>query len=100
MNKIERIYHERGFNAAYTEIIHKLEILAKKGYIIPPDLNMRYYFVNRDDKVIDGIKKAAENHEAGLPYIATGFVNYTRLYNNHDFIDVIKKMKLPLPKTN
>jgi len=98
MVEIERIYHEKGFNAAYNEITKQLEILAEKVYISPADMSFRYYMINKDTKAIDWFEKGAEIHEPGILMLSTIYGS-TRLYDNPRFITVIKKMNLPLPKS-
>ena len=97
MNKVEIIYHNEGFNAAFVEIMKQLEEMALKEYVVPADMAMRYYMINQDDKVLDWIEKGAEIHDVSTLYIGTGFCNFSRLHNNPRFIKVLKKMNLPLP---
>jgi hypothetical protein len=41
-----------------------------------------------------------ENIGEGDQYIGTGFIDYSRLYDNPRFIALLKKMNIPLPKTD
>ena len=96
---IDKIYHDKGFNAAYTEITRQLEILADKVYIRPSDMACRYYMINQDNKAIDWIEKGAEVHEPGIMFSCSTNL-FSRLYNNPRFIALMKKMNLPMPKNN
>jgi len=100
MNEIEKIYNNRGFHAALEEIMRHLEILAEKGYVTPIAMAWRYYVLNQDDKVMEWIEKAVEVRDADLWGLGTKFANFTRLYDNPRFIEVLKKMNLPLPKSD
>jgi len=98
VNKIEKIFNDQGFYAAHAEIIKKLEIMAEKEYITNMEFAWRYYLINQDDKAIEWLEKAFEAHE-NLAYISTGLPNFTRLYNNPRFIEILNKMGLPEIKT-
>lgn len=100
INEIEKIYNKRGFYEAYEEITRQLEILAEKVYIAHTDMAFRYYIINQDDKAIEWIEKAAEIGEPSIAWIGTGIWNITRLYDNPRFIEVLKKLNLPLPKSD
>jgi adenylate cyclase len=96
---IEKIYDERGFNAAYEEIIRQLENLNEKGYILNWTLAFYYYAINQDDKAMDYFEKSAKAHEY-VADIGTGIYDFSRLYDNPRFIALMKKMNLPLPKSD
>jgi hypothetical protein len=100
MNEIEQIYNEKGFNAAYEEIMRHMEVQAKKNYVVPADMAFKYYMINQDDKVLEWIERGAEVHDPSTLYVGTGYVNFTRLYDNPRFIKVFEKMNLPLPSSN
>jgi tetratricopeptide (TPR) repeat protein len=100
MTEIERTYNERGFKAATEEIIRQLEILAEKGHPQYLDMAFRYYVINQDDKAIEYLEKAFKVHEGGIDGIGEGINDYSRLYDNSRFIALVKKMNLPLPKSD
>lgn len=99
MDEIEQIFHEKGFNAAYTEITRQLEILAERVYISPADMAFRYYMINQYDKALDWFEKGAEIHEPGILLMVSTIYISIRLYDNPRFITVLKKMNLPLQET-
>ena len=99
MNEIQKIYDEKGFVAAYSEIIRKLEFLSEKEYVPNNDLAFRYYIINNDEKALDYLEKAVEAHE-NITNINTKYLGFPRLYNNPRFIAILNKMNLPLPKTD
>jgi hypothetical protein len=100
MNEIERIYKKDGFHAAYEEIMRHLEVRAKTNYLTPADMAIKYYMINQDDKVLEWIEKGVEVRDPSTLYIGTGYLNFTRLYDNPRFIKVFEKLNLPLPKSN
>jgi TolB-like protein len=99
INEIEKIYNERGFNAAYEDITKKLEIIAEKAYINSVDMALRYYMINQDYKALEWIEKGAEMREPSMLFIGTIY-KFTRLYDNPRFIEIRIKMNLPLLKPN
>jgi len=100
MNEIEKIYNERGFNAAFEELMRQMEILAETGWVSCFDMACKYYMLKQDDMAIEWIEKGVDVKEGEIVLIGTGFGNFTRLYDNPRFIEVLKKMNLPLPKSD
>ena len=49
---------------------------------------------------MDWLEKGYEWHDPAMTYIATKIFNFDPLFNNPRFLDIVKKMNLPLPKTN
>jgi TolB-like protein/Tfp pilus assembly protein PilF len=98
INQFEMTYNKSGYYAAYAEFLQQLEILYDKKYVPPGNLAIGYYFINQDDKALKWIEKALEVHDSSIPYLGTGLWNCTRLYDNPRFIEVLKKINLPLPK--
>ena len=98
MNEIAKIYNNRGFHAALEEIMRQMEILAEKGYVFPMGMAGRYYMLNQDDKVMEWIEKAVEVRDADLWALGAKVYNFTRLYDNPRFIEILQKMNLPLPE--
>ena len=99
VNEIQKIYDEKGYYAANTEIIRKLEFISEKEYVPNNDLAFRYYIINNDEKALDYLEKAFKAHE-NITNINTKYLGFPRLYNNPRFIAILNKMNLPLPKTD
>jgi TolB-like protein len=103
INKIDEIYNSQGFIAAIEAIVHHLEGLAKSGYGYPLNLidpaMIAYYFymVNQDDKAIKWLEEGYEMHHPIMPYAFTRIWGFSRLYENPRFIEIVRKMNLPLP---
>ena len=100
VSEIQKIYDEKGFVAAYSEIIRKLEILAEKEYISNNVFAIMYYFIENDEKALDYLEEAFEKHENIITNINTKYWGLPRLYNNPRFIAILNKMNLPLPTTD
>lgn len=96
--EVERIYKEQGFIPAYEEVLRQSEELAQNNFYIPIEMAIRYMWVNQPDKALEWIEKAFEIHDPNMAYITTGMYNFEPLLSNPRFIDIIKKMNLPLPK--
>jgi adenylate cyclase len=97
IKEIERIFNEQGIVKAYEKIMIHLEDFASNNPISPLDMAVRYMFVNQPDKAMDWLEKGFELHNPAMTYIATKMCNFAPLFNNPRFIDIVKKMNLPLP---
>ena len=103
LNKIDEIFNSQGFIAAYEAMAHYLEGLAVSGYVYPINMidpgMLAYYFymVNQDDKAIEWLEQGFEMHHPIMPYVFTGWLDFSRLRDNPRYIDIARKMNLPLP---
>ncbi len=96
--EVDRIFGESGFVAAYEEILRQLEELAQKEYMAPRAMAFYYMMVDRPDKAMDWIEKGFEVRDPVIPYIVVPGFFCEPLFDNPRFIEIIKKMNLPLPK--
>jgi len=46
---------------------------------------------------LDFFEKAYERHDGGLAYLSTYYLRYPELKDNPRYIELLKKMSLPLP---
>ncbi|MCJ7695120.1 MAG: hypothetical protein MUO40_06790 [Anaerolineaceae bacterium] len=97
--EIERIFNEQGFVAAYEEIALQLEVFAENNPIGSITLAITYIYANKPEKAVDWLEKGFEQRDPTMPYIATGVYNLYPLFSNPRFIDIVKKMNLPLPNS-
>jgi TolB-like protein/Tfp pilus assembly protein PilF len=95
--EIEKIFHEKGFAAAFKEVIGRMESFASGNPVSVMDLAMRYLYTNQPDKAMDWLEKGFEIHDPNMPYITTHCYNLDQLFTNPRFIDIVKKMNLTLP---
>jgi hypothetical protein len=95
--KLEKIFEERGYAAAYRELVSQLESFAETNHFGAVAMAINYTKVNQLDKAMDWLEKGYEMHDTQMIYIATHQYNWDPLFDNPRFIDIVEKMKLPLP---
>jgi len=100
MKEIDRIFNEQGFIKAYERIMIHMEKFAENNPIQPIEMAVRYIMADQPDKAMDWLEKGYEWHDPTMTYIATKIFNFEPLFNNSRFLGIVKKMNLPLPKTN
>ena len=98
IKEFERIFNEQGLIKAYEKVMKHLEEFAENNSVSTIDMAMRYIMANKPDKAMDWIEKGYEIHDPAMPYITTHCFNLDPLFSNPRFIEIIKKMNLPLPK--
>jgi tetratricopeptide (TPR) repeat protein len=98
IKEFERIFNEQGLIKAYEKVMKHLEKFAESNPISPIDIAIRYMMVNQPNKALEWIEKGFELHDPSMAYITTAFYSFDPLLSNLKFIDIIKKMNLPLPK--
>jgi len=98
IKEFERIFNEQGLIKAYEKVMTHLEKFAENNFISPIDIAIRYMIVNQPDKALEWIEKGFEIHDPNMPYITSMMYCFDPLFSNSGFIDIIKKMNLPLPK--
>ena len=103
INKIDEIFYSQGFSAAYEEFVRYLEGLAESGNVDPinilgpVNMAMSYYIINLDNKAIKWLEKGFEMQHPHMPYVFLRSWDFNRLWENPRFIDIARKMNLPLP---
>jgi TolB-like protein len=98
IKEFERIFNEQGLIRAYEKVTKQLEKFAENNFISPIEIAIRYMIVNQPDKALEWIEKGFEIHDPNMPYITSMIYCFDPLFSNPGFIDIIKKMNLPLPK--
>jgi TolB-like protein len=98
IKEFERIFNEQGLIKAYEKVTKQLEKFAENNFISPIEIAIRYMIVNQPDKALEWIEKGFEIHDPNMPYITSMIYCFDPLFSNPGFIDIIKKMNLPLPK--
>jgi tetratricopeptide (TPR) repeat protein len=100
IQSFEQLYKEKGYLAVDKEIAYQFEKLSKKEYVSPNVLAKRHYAVGEYSKALDDIERGYEAHEPNIPYLAAGENGFVNLYDSARFISIVKKMNLPLPKSD
>jgi TolB-like protein len=95
---IQGTLEEKGFTAAYKEFSHQLEVYAEDNPIGPVTMALHYVKWNQLEKVLDYLEKGYEMHDPQMIYITTQMYHFDPLFDNPRFLDIVKKMNLPLPK--
>ncbi len=94
---VDSVFQEQGYRAAVEMTIKIDEEAANERYI---DINIqgfRYLEINNYDKAMDCYEKGYEIHHPNMPYIGGLVRNYEQLRDNPRYIELLKKMNLPLP---
>jgi TolB-like protein len=97
---IEMIFDEQGIVRAYERIMKHLEKFAENNPVASMDMAIRYMCANQPEKAMDWLEKGYDMHDPQLAYMATKTFNLDPIFNNPKFIAIVKKMNLPLPKTD
>jgi len=95
--KVERIYGESGFVAAYEEALQQMEVLALERYSEPVEMAYRYMMVDQHYKALEWLEEGYEIHSQVMPYIATPHFMFEPLFDHPRFIAILDKMYLPHP---
>ena len=97
--EIERIYKESGIVPVYSELIKYMEQYAENNYIGFFDMTFRYIIANQPGRAMDWVEKGFKSHDPLMTYITRSGHVLEPLFRNPRFIDICKKMNLPLSKT-
>lgn len=97
---ISKSYQEKGFTAAIKTYLGFLEDYARSNYVTYCDLAFYYLWINNIEMGIENYKKAYEMHDPNIPYITTPLFGFEKIKDDPRIISIVKKMNLPLPKSN
>ncbi len=99
---IQKTYEEKGYKAAVENAVNALEEKAQNSYVSPFDLITIYRSeLNKPEKTLELLEKAFETRDPSMPSISTNMyptIDYVR--DNPRFIELLKKMNLPLNKND
>ncbi len=94
---IKKIFHEQGHIAAIEEFVKIKEEFGKNGgYINSMQLAYNCTKLKKYDKAVEYYHKAYETHDPNMPYLTEPFYDVKGLKKHPGFIEILKKMKLPL----
>ena len=97
IESIQGIFKEKGLAAANKEISRQLEVYAENNPMGPVGMAISYIKWSQFEKVLDCLEKGYEMHDPQMIYITTKMYHFEPLFDNPRFIDIVEKMKLPLP---
>lgn len=95
---LDSVFREEGYLAAVEMTIKIDEEAANERYIDYNILGIRYLELNDYDRAFDYFEKAYDIHHPNMPYISVAEQNYEQLRDNPRYIELLKKMNLPLPQ--
>jgi len=96
-NSIENTLENEGLTPAYKEVITYLELLETSQFLVPMHMAIRYNRTGQTRKAMEYIMKGVEVHDQNVPYLVTGFMKHNPLYNDPQFQDLVRQLKLPVP---
>jgi len=94
---VDSVFQEQGYLAAVEMTIKIDEEEANERYIDINTQGFRYLEISNYDKAMDCFEKGYEIHHPNMPYIGGAGRNYEQLRDNPRYIELLKKMDLPLP---
>ncbi|MFC2124727.1 adenylate/guanylate cyclase domain-containing protein [Bacteroidota bacterium] len=90
-------FHEKGHIAAIEEMFKMNEKYGNDCRMISRLKGERYLKLNNYDKAMDCLEKEYEIREMFMTYITTNLDIHDQLKDNPRYIELLKKMNLPLP---
>jgi len=95
---LDSIYQEQGFPAVIEERIKvNEEVKNSGGRIGIANQGHRYCMLKEYDKAMDYFEQAYELHIPDIAYSSLYFYEYEQLKDNPRYIQLLRKMNLPLP---
>lgn len=100
-SSVENVLHEDGFVAAIEELLKMNEEFGKEGCQMTEGSKFFWFMqLKKYDEVQDYLEKLYESPCSNLTYIGTNTNFYDQLKTYPKYIALLKKMNLPLPKSN
>ncbi len=94
---IEKVYYEDGHVAAIEKLLKLNEEYGDEFCKIGEGISVRKYLqVKNYEKAIDNLEKWYESRQMNITYIATNLNQYEQLKDYPRYIELLKKMNLPL----
>jgi len=91
-----KVFHEKGHIAAIEEMFKMNEKYGTDCWMSGSIKAERYLKLGEYDKVMDCLEKEYEKRDMSITYIATNKRLYDQLKDNPRYIELLRKMKLPL----
>ncbi len=93
-----KVFHENGHIAAIEEMFRMNNIYGNDCYMSGGVKTERYIKLGNIDKVMESLEKDYEIRANNMPYISPKFTYYELFKDNPRYVEILKKMNLPLPK--
>jgi len=93
-----KAFYENGHIAAIEEMFRMNDIYGDDCYMSGDVKAERYIKLGNKDKAIECLEKDYEIRGTFMPYISTKFPVYDQYKDNPRYVEILRKMNLPLPK--
>jgi adenylate cyclase len=93
-----KAFHENGHLAAIEEMFRMNDIYGNDCYMSGGVKTERYIKLENNEKAIEALEKDYEIRGNNMPYISPRFSYYDQLKDNPRYVEILRKMNLPLPK--
>jgi tetratricopeptide (TPR) repeat protein len=90
------VFREKGHIAGIEEMFKMNEKYGVDCFMTESLKSQRYIYLKNYDKAIEHLEKAYEMHAISAAYMGIRFTNYDQLKGDPRYIELLKKMKLPL----
>ncbi len=97
ISDINKTYEAEGYKAALEDIVCAMEEKAQNSVVWPFDIV--YYYrseLNKPAKTLELLEKGFEIRDPGMPFISISMLPIDYIRDNPRFIELLKKMNLPL----
>ncbi len=93
----QKTFEEKGYKAAIKYIAEVYEERFRTGYVMPTDMAWIYRpELNEPEKAVEWLEIGFEMNDPGMPYISTGVYFFDFVRDDPKFIELLRKMNLPL----
>jgi adenylate cyclase len=93
-----KAFHENGHIAAIEEMFRMNDIYGDDCYMSGGVKLERYIKLGNNDKAIECLEKDYEIRGNSMPYISSKHSYYEQFKDNPRYVEILRKMNLPLPK--
>ena len=95
-NRIQKIHKEKGYKAGVEAIAEVYAKNYEESYMLPTDIAFNYGLAQDQQEVIKWLELGLEINDPGMPYIACSAFPVDFIRDNPRYIELLKKMNLPL----
>jgi tetratricopeptide (TPR) repeat protein len=97
VSEVHKIYEDNGYTAGVLANAHAYVRKYEESYILPSEIAWNYALESNDEEeVIDWLELGFEINDPGMPYIACNAFPLDFIRDDPRFIELLKKMNLPL----
>jgi len=94
---VESVFQEQGYLATVEMIVKVAEEPANEKRLNYNIQALQYLAINKSDLALDWLEKGYEIRNPNMPYIGTKLYDLDQLMEHPGYIELLKKMNLPLP---